>query len=115
MLGLIVNTLTTNYEYSRSHRENLMLPIEIKLSEKPSMFVGIFFFWIFGFYIKFSMFLKKTMSHIGQVFLKLLSLKYVLIKMDKRCCFWKPYGSERFKESQNTLKSAEEYFHPSFS
>ena len=33
-LGLLVNTLTTNYEYSRNNRENLTLPIQIKLTKK---------------------------------------------------------------------------------
>ena len=28
------NTLTANYEYSRSNKENLPLPIQIKLSKK---------------------------------------------------------------------------------
>ena len=31
---LLVNTLTANYEYSRSNRENLPLLIQIKLSKK---------------------------------------------------------------------------------
>ena len=35
ILGLLVKTLTANYEYSRSNRENLPLPIQIKLSKKP--------------------------------------------------------------------------------
>ena len=35
MLGLFDNTLTPNYELFRSNRENLHLPIEIKLCEKP--------------------------------------------------------------------------------
>ena len=35
ILGMLVNTLTANYEYSRSNRENLPLPIQIKLSKKP--------------------------------------------------------------------------------
>ena len=35
MLGLFDNTLTADYEYFRSNRENLHLPIEIKLSERP--------------------------------------------------------------------------------
>ena len=34
MLGLFDNTLTANYEYFRSNRENLHLPIENKLFEK---------------------------------------------------------------------------------
>ena len=35
ILGLLVNTLTANYKYSRSNRENLPAPIQIKLSKKP--------------------------------------------------------------------------------
>ena len=34
-LGVLVNTLTANYEYSRSNRENLPLPIQMKVSKKP--------------------------------------------------------------------------------
>ena len=30
----LINTLTANYKYSRSNRENLPLPIQIQLSEK---------------------------------------------------------------------------------
>ena len=33
--GKEINTLTANYEYSRSNRENLPWPIQIKLSKKP--------------------------------------------------------------------------------
>ena len=35
MMLICINTLTANYEYSRSNRENLPLPIQIKLSKKP--------------------------------------------------------------------------------
>ena len=35
ILGRLDNTLSANYVYSRSNKENLPLPIEIKLSEKP--------------------------------------------------------------------------------
>ena len=31
-------TLTSNYEYSRSSRENFLLPIQMQLSEKPKTF-----------------------------------------------------------------------------
>ena len=55
ILGLLVNTLTANYEYSRSNRENLPLPIQIQLSKKPKS--------TFGIYIKFSMFWKKHEPH----------------------------------------------------
>ena len=35
ILGLLVNTLTANYGYSRGNRENLPLPIQMKVSKKP--------------------------------------------------------------------------------
>ena len=35
--------------------------------------------------------------------------------MHKRSCFWKLFGSEHINESLNLLKSAEKYFHPTFS
>ena len=34
--------LTSNYEYSCSNRENLLLPIHMKLSEKSKTFPPIF-------------------------------------------------------------------------
>ena len=37
-----LNTLTANYEYSRSNMENLLLPIQMQLSEKPKTFSQIF-------------------------------------------------------------------------
>ena len=43
ILGLLVNTLTANYEYYRSNSENLTLPTQIKLSIKREIFCGIFF------------------------------------------------------------------------
>ena len=34
ILVLLLNMLTSNYKYSRSNRENLLLPIQIKVSKK---------------------------------------------------------------------------------
>ena len=34
ILGVFDETLTANYEYFQSNRENFHLPIEIKISEK---------------------------------------------------------------------------------
>ena len=61
--GLLVNTLTANYEYSRSNREYLPFPTQIKLSKKPWIFSKFFFFCIFGIYIKFLMLRKKHEPH----------------------------------------------------
>ena len=36
--GLLPNTLTAEFEYSRDNRDNLPLPIQMKLSKKPKTF-----------------------------------------------------------------------------
>ena len=69
--------LTANYEYSRSNRENLQLPIQIKLSKKPPIFCCIFFPFLESTLI--FQCSERKMSLIGQVFLKLLTPKDVLI------------------------------------
>ena len=51
----------------------------------------------------------------GQVFLKLLTPRDVLVEMRNRTCVWKPFGSERVNESQKLLHYAEKNFYPSFS
>ena len=35
--------------------------------------------------------------------------------MQNKACFWKSFGSERVSESQKLLKSAQNYFYPTFS
>ena len=40
ILRLLVNTLTANYQYSRSNRENLPPLIQMQLTEKPKTFVN---------------------------------------------------------------------------
>ena len=59
ILGLLITTLTGNYEYSRSNRENLPLKIQIELSKIPQTLLLFFFLLIFGIYIKLPMFWKK--------------------------------------------------------
>ena len=71
-----VNTLTANYEYSRSNRENLPLPIQMQLSGKPKKFCQFFIaFLVFSIN---SEHFEKKMSLIAQVFAKLLTPKDVL-------------------------------------
>ena len=84
ILGLLVNMLTANYEYSSSNRENVPLPIQLLLSEKQKSFWSIFFFFFFFFLfaflespLNFEHFEKET-SLITQLFLKLLTPKDVL-------------------------------------
>ena len=62
ILGLLVNTLTASYEYSRSNSENLPLPIQTQLSEKPKSFFGIFIAFLES-RLNFEDFEKKNEPH----------------------------------------------------
>ena len=48
--------LTANYEYSRSNRENLLLPVQMhnfsSISEKPKISCCIFFFFSFIYFLE---------------------------------------------------------------
>ena len=66
-----------NYGYSLINRENLVLPIQIKLSKNREIF-GEIFFAVFECRLNFQCSEKKS-SLIGQVFPKLLSARDVLI------------------------------------
>ena len=62
ILGLLVKTLTANYEYSRSNRENLPLRIQMQLSKKPKVICCIFV--VFSEYtLNFQFFEKKVYPH----------------------------------------------------
>ena len=66
ILGLLDNTLTANYEYSRINRENLQLPNKAKLSKKPSIFCCIFFAF-FASKLNFQCFKKKNEPHSASI------------------------------------------------
>ena len=75
-----VNTLTANYEYSRSNGENLPLPIQTQLPEKSKTFFGLLLhFWNLHYILNTlkKKKKKKKISLIAQVFLKLLTTKDV--------------------------------------
>ena len=71
----MVNTLTANYEYSRSNTDNLPLPVQVQLSEKLKTFYQ-FFIAFSESALNFEHFEKK-MSLTAQAFLKLLTPKDV--------------------------------------
>ena len=77
ILGLLDKTLTANYKYSRINRENLPIPIQIKLCKKQKKFSCIVFAFLkstLNFQCS-----EKQMSLISQVFLKLFTPRDVLI------------------------------------
>ena len=69
ILGLLVNTLTANYEYCRNKSDNLPLPVPIQLSVKLMTF-SWFFIAFFESTLNFEHF-KQKISLIAQLFLKL--------------------------------------------
>ena len=68
ILGLLVNTLTVNYEYSRSNRDNLPLPTQMQLWEKLDTFSKLLLNFLES-TLNFKHFEKrnKKMNLIGQV------------------------------------------------
>ena len=82
ILGLLVYMLIVNCECCSSNGENLRLPIQIQLSKKPQTFCDLFFAFlvsIWNFQCSVKKKKKKRMSVISQIFLKLLTPKYVLV------------------------------------
>ena len=77
IIGLLINRLTVNYQYSCSIRGNLPLPFHIKLSKKLLIFCGIVL-KCFESIWNCQCSAKKT-SLIDQVFLKLFTRKHLLI------------------------------------
>ena len=73
--SILLNTLTANYEYSRSKTDNLQLPVQMQLSKKPETFSQFFIVFLQS-ALNFEHFEKK-MSLIAPVFLKLLTPKEV--------------------------------------
>ena len=76
ILRLLDNRLTANYEYSRSKRENLPLQIHMNLSKKVNLLCDLFLYYWNRYSISNDL---KKISLMGQVFLKLLTPKDVLI------------------------------------
>ena len=114
ILGLLVHTLTANYEYSGRNRENLPLAIPMQLSIQRKTFAVFFSFCcIFWIYVKLNCFEKK-MSLIGQVFLKLLTPKDILTKCITGLLSVNPLGVNVLKSSENCWNLQKKYFFPTF-
>ena len=70
---MLLDRLTTDYEYSRIKTDNLPLPVHIKFCGKLKTF-SAFFIALFNFALTLEYFEKKI-TLIAQVFLKLLTPK----------------------------------------
>ena len=63
ILGLVVNTLTSNYEYAGNHRDDLALPVHMLLSQKRKTFCR-FFIAFFDSALRFEYFEMKSASYL---------------------------------------------------
>ena len=71
ILGLLLNTSTANYEYSRNNTDNLSLLVQIQYCEKLKTF-SPFFIAFFNSALNFEYFEKKI-TLIAQVFVRLVT------------------------------------------
>ena len=60
ILGLLLKTLTANFEYYRNNTDNLQLPVQMQLSWKPKIF-SLFFIAFFGTALNFE-YSEKTIN-----------------------------------------------------
>ena len=76
ILGLLVNTLTTDDKFSLFNKDNLTQPIEMDMPKKQKK--NFIFFRIFEIYLKILNILKKKMTLKAYVFPQLRTANYVL-------------------------------------
>ena len=111
-LGLFLNTLTADHEYSLCNRENLSRSIQRQFSQKSKVFLNFFLhFWNLHQILNF--FLEK-MTLIVHLFPKLWTAKDLVRKISKKPCFGTSFERQYAKRSQKLLKSARQYFYHFF-
>ena len=81
---VFVNRLTADGKYHVEGFEDLQLPIEMELSEKPKLYLN-FLFHFSNVHQMFNI-LKKRMIVIANVFPKLETVKIFVTPLSKKCC-----------------------------
>ena len=95
---VFANTLTADGKYPDQGCENLQLPIQMILSEKPNLFLNfLFHFWILYQILNI---LKEKMIVIANVFRKLQTVKIFVTKFSQEDRFKTPFGSQHVKAPQ---------------
>ena len=101
ILGLLVRTLTAEYEYPRSNTDKLPLSVQMQLPQKLET-ISAFFIAFLESALNFQHFQQK-MSRMAEGLLELLSPKDAFTYMHKRSCFSKLSQSESVSESLKLL------------
>ena len=109
IVGVFVNTLTSDGKYPVQGCENLELPIQTQLSEKQKRFSNFLFeLWILYQILNI---LKEKMIVIANVFPKLQTLKIFVRKLSQEHRFRTGFGSKHEKASHLLSKSPTEWFY----
>ena len=80
-----VNTLTADYEYSRHNRDNLPLPIQMQLSQKPNTFCCFFIAFLES-KLNFEHFEEKNEPHSLSIS-EIIDSERRVTETHKRSCF----------------------------
>ena len=112
VLGLSVNTLTSDGKYPVQGCENLKRPSQMRLSEKPKTFSQL----LFPFLESTSNFkhFKRDMIFIASVFPKLQTVKILVRPLSKKRRFKTRFDSQHVKACQMLAKSPWERFYHVF-
>ena len=113
ILGILVNAMTKNENYSLLNSENLPQPVQMQLSKKQKTFS-----LVFAAFLKTSsnvQYVQKKMTLTAYVFPKLQTAKEVVRNMSKMTHFETPFDTRHAKGSQTQLKSAPQHFSHIFS
>ena len=109
IVGVFVNTLTSDGKYPVQGCENLELPIQTQLYEKQKPFSNFLFeLWILYQILNI---LKEKMIVIANVFPKLQTLKIFVRKLSQEHRFRTRFGSKHEKASHLLSKSPTEWFY----
>ena len=104
--------LTVDHKYSFHNWEKVLQQVQEQLFSKLKIFFQVFLhFWNLH---KILSVLKKKITFIAQIFMKLLSPENVVSRIRESSCFRTPFGSQRVKWSETLLKSALRHFYGNF-
>ena len=98
ILQVFVNTLTVDGKYPVQHCENLLLPNQMQLSEKPKAFSQLFIPFLES-TSNVKHFEKDDDCH-SNVFPKLQTVKILLRPLSKRRCYRTRFESQHVKASK---------------
>ena len=104
-LRLFRNTLTADHMSSPHNRVKFLTQLQMPLSPKSKIFSNLH---------KFLRILKKKISFISQIFLKLPTPKNVVTWMPESFRFITPFRTQRVHRSQTLMNFALPKFYPNF-